>query len=83
MNTNSMHILVHHMDTEDFEDTFQARRQGLRPACTHPSADRKISPISPPDHPHYAHTVPSRITTELWELPVLFTGGVRNNFAYD
>ena len=37
-----------------------------------------IHSISP-----FAHTDLSRITTERWELPALFTGGWRGNFTYD
>ena len=39
--------------------------------------------ISLSDSVHYAHTDLLRITTELLETPVLFTGGWRNNFTYD
>ena len=41
------------------------------------------SPISSPDSAHYTHTDLSRITTELWELQVPFTGGWCINFTYN
>ena len=39
--------------------------------------------ISPSDRAQvYAHTDLSNITTELWELLVLYTGRWHNNFIY-
>ena len=42
-----------------------------------------IYTASPSDSALYPHTELSHIKKELREMPILFTGGWRNNFAYD